>query len=76
MLDSRMGALPTEAISALNYTDSFRLPNPIHSYTFFPSIDGLDKIDCRKSFGANSVFDYFHAKDFYWVELEHLLEMG
>lgn len=68
LLDASMGSLPTEAILALKDTDGLRLPNPIHSYTFFPSVDGLEKIDCGKSFGTNSVFDYFYEKDFYWVE--------
>ena len=68
MPDASMGAFPIEAISTLKDTNSLRLPNPIHSYTFFPYVDGLKKIDCRKSFGVNSIFDYFNEKDFYWVE--------
>lgn len=67
-VDASMGALPTEAILALRYIDGTRLPNPIHSYTFFPSLPGLNKINSSKSFGARSVFSYFYDEDFYWVE--------
>jgi len=68
ILDASMGALPLEALSVLNHANSIRLPNPIHSYTFFPSVRGLEKIDCSKSFGEKSVFDYFYENNFLWVE--------
>ena len=74
--DYSMGALPIEALAAQKDTDSIRLPNPIHSYSFFPHEISLKKIDCAKSFGKNSVFDYFYENDFLWLEFGTYPEDG
>tara|TARA_B110000977_G_C11018995_1_gene470534 strand:- start:717 stop:1466 length:750 start_codon:yes stop_codon:yes gene_type:complete len=76
ILDLSMGSLPREAMLALKNKNGLRLPNPIHSYTFFPLNSKLKKIDCAKSFGVGSVFDYFSKENYCWISLGADIDSG
>ena len=71
-----MGALPREAVSECLSGKGERLPNPIHSYALFPKGQNLKGVDNTKSFGPNSIFDYFYRKNFQWVNFGAELNSG
>ena len=75
-IDKSMGALPVAGVEACNLSKGYRTPNPIHSYSFFPDLKDKDLINNFKSFGPNSVFDYFLKNDFVWVNFGASADSG
>lgn len=67
VIDFSAGSCSKEAIKYCKLLCGYRLPNPIHSYTFFPKNDTILSIDNNKSFGERSIFDYFFKNDFVWI---------
>lgn len=75
-LDPSMGSLPREAMLALKNKNGQRLPNPIHSYTIFPENSKIKNINNSKSFGVDSVFDYFTKENYCWISLGADVDSG
>ena len=71
-----MGSLSAEAVKACNKKKGYRTPNPIHSYCFFPEIDNIKLINNNKSFGNNSIFDFFIKNDFIWINFGAPINSG
>ncbi len=75
-VDLSMGSLPVESVQACNKNKGYRTPNPVHSYCFFPKTNDIKLIDNNKSFGKNSVFDFFIKNDFIWINFGASIETG
>lgn len=75
-IDLSMGSLPVESVKACNENKGYRAPNPIHSYCFFPESKDIKLINNNKSFGDNSVFDFFVKKDFIWINFGASINSG
>lgn len=75
-IDLSMGSLPFESVQACNEKKGYRTPNPIHSYCFFPETNNIKLINNNKSFGDDSVFDFFIKNDFIWINLGASIDTG
>lgn len=75
-IDLSMGSLPFESVKACNENKGYRTPNPIHSYCFFPKTKEIKHINNNKSFGDNSVFDFFIKNDFIWINFGASIDTG
>ena len=75
-VDLSMGSLPVEGVQACNDKKGYRTPNPIHSYCFFPKINNIKFVNNNKSFGNDSVFDFFIKNDFIWVNFGAPIDSG
>ena len=75
-IDLSMGSLPVEGVKACNEKKGYRTPNPIHSYCFFPDSNNIKLINNNKSFGDNSVFDFFIKNDFIWINFGASIDTG
>jgi aminoglycoside N3'-acetyltransferase len=75
-VDLSMGSLPVESVDACNNKKGYRTPNPIHSYCFFPDTNNIKLINNNKSFGNDSVFDFFIKNDFIWVSFGAPINSG
>lgn len=75
-IDLSMGSLSVEGVQACNEKKGYRTPNPIHSYCFFPETNNIKLIDNNKSFGDNSVFDFFIKNDFIWINFGAPINSG
>jgi len=75
-IDLSMGSLSAEAIKACNEKKGYRTFNPIHSYCFFPETSNIKLINNNKSFGDNSVFDFFIKNDFIWINFGAPINSG
>ena len=75
-IDLSMGSLPAASVKACNLNKGYRTPNPIHSYCFFPETNNIKFINNNKSFGKNSVFDFFIKNDFIWVNFGASIDNG
>ena len=64
----KMGNLSKEIIKYRVKRKYFRTSNPMHSYAYTNNkfLPNLSKID-TKSFGLDTIFDYFYRKNFNWV---------
>ena len=75
-VDLSMGSLPLESVIACNENKGYRTPNPIHSYCFFPKTSNIKLINNNKSFGEESVFDFFIKNDFTWINFGASVDNG
>ena len=75
-IDLSMGSLPVEGVKVCNENKGYRTPNPIHSYCFFPETNNIKLINNNKSFGDNSVFDFFIKNDFIWINFGASIDSG
>jgi aminoglycoside N3'-acetyltransferase len=73
---SELGALSTAALLYDRSGKGMRLPNPVHSYPSIPALNSYEIIDNNRSFGKNSVFDYFYRNDFTWINFGADVESG
>ncbi|OUX36064.1 MAG: hypothetical protein CBE33_06690 [Candidatus Pelagibacter sp. TMED273] len=75
-VDLSMGSLPLEGVRACNQNKGYRTPNPIHSYCFFPKTSNIKLISNSKSFGDDSVFDFFIKNDYTWINFGASIDTG
>ena len=75
-VDLKMGSLAKESVEECNKKKGYRLPHPIFSYCFFPKANKVKLISNNKSFGENSVFDFFIKNDFIWINFGADIDKG
>lgn len=75
-IDLSMGSLSFEGVQACNDKKGYRTHNPIHSYCFFPDTNNIKLINNNKSFGDNSIFDFFIKNDFIWINFGAPINSG
>ncbi len=75
-VDLSMGSLPLEGVQACNENKGYRTPNPIHSYCFFPETSNIKLVNNNKSFGVDSVFDFFIKNDYTWINFGAPIDTG
>ena len=51
-------------------------PNPIHSYCFFPETSNIKLVNNNKSFGVDSVVDFFIKNDYTWINFGAPIDTG